>query len=216
MSEDANTAVAGSAGTPVDSATDIAELRAENARLKASLAAASARITELEFRADIDALTGVRNRHGFERELKRSLAYVTRYGTPAVLMYLDFDDFKAINDHHGHGAGDTVLRNVTALLLQNVRASDVVGRLGGDEFAILMWNLDVPLAEAKARRLEAVISQARIDYMGADGVAIGLTVGVSTGVAALEAGVSFSQVLDAADRAMYAQKRGRKLARSVR
>src|SRR5437660_9578831 len=116
-------------------------LVAEVERLELELAAARARMAELEARAEIDPLTDVLNRRGFQRELKRSLAYVKRYGPSAALLYLDLDAFKAINDRHGHAAGDAVLKAVAMVINRHVRASDVVARLGGDEFAVLLWNI---------------------------------------------------------------------------
>ncbi len=132
-------------------------LAAEVDALAAQLEASRARISELEARVDIDPLTDVLNRRGFERELKRSLAYVKRYGSSVALLFIDLDDFKPVNDRHGHAAGDAVLKAVAAALTKNVRASDVVARLGGDEFAVLLWNVNAPDAAAKARSLEAAI-----------------------------------------------------------
>ena len=84
-----------------------------------------------------------------------------RYGTPAALMFIDLDGFKAINDRYGHAAGDALLKAVARELIGHVRASDVVGRLGGDEFGVLMWHLEGPQATAKARELEAMIARCR-------------------------------------------------------
>ena len=125
-------------------------LAAEVERLERELAAARAQMAALAARAEIDPLTDILNRRGFERELKRSLAYVKRYGTSAALIYLDLDDFKRINDRHGHAAGDAVLKAVAMVLTRHVRASDLVARLGGDEFAVLLWNLTE--ADARPRR----------------------------------------------------------------
>src|SRR5215831_15076429 len=111
-----------------------ASLLAENERLKRELAVARARIGELEARADIDPLLDILNRRGFERELKRALAHVKRYGTHASLMFIDLDGFKAVNDRHGHATGDALLKALSRQLIARVRASDIVGRLGGDEF----------------------------------------------------------------------------------
>ena len=127
-------------------------LAAEVDALAAQLEESRARILDLEARVDVDPLTERLNRRGFERELKRSLAYVKRYGTSAALVYLDLDGFKPVNDRHGHGAGDAVLKAVAAALIRNVRASDVVARIGGDEFAVLLWNVSGPAA---ARRHSA-------------------------------------------------------------
>src|ERR1700751_2318186 len=106
-----------------------ASVLAENERLKRELAVARARIGELEARADIDPLLDILNRRGFERELKRALAYVKRYGTQASLMFIDLDGFKAVNDRHGHGTGDALLKALSRQLIARVRASDIVGRL---------------------------------------------------------------------------------------
>ena len=175
---------------------------AEIERLKSELRLARARIFELEARADVDPLLDLLNRRGFERELARSISYVKRYGTDAVLIYLDLDGFKAINDGYGHAAGDDLLRTVAAVLSGTVRASDVVARLGGDEFAVLMWNVNKTHAMLKARDLERTIAAASIVR---DGVV--LSVGASAGVAALSPLDSPEQAIDAADRAMYVRKR---------
>jgi len=95
-------------------------LAAEVERLVADLEASRLRISELETRIEVDPLTEVLNRRGFARELKRSLAYVKRYGATAALVYLDLDAFKPINDRHGHAAGDAVLRAIAATLARNV------------------------------------------------------------------------------------------------
>jgi diguanylate cyclase (GGDEF)-like protein len=179
-----------------------AERLAEIERLKTELTAARARIAELEAHADIDPLLEILNRRGFERELARSIAYVKRYGADAVLLYIDLDGFKTINDAHGHNAGDELLRTVTAALVSQVRASDVIGRLGGDEFALVLWNMSVEHAGGKARALEDVIARATITRGEAK-----LSVGASAGIAALSPLDTAAQAIDAADRAMYMRKR---------
>ena len=187
-----------------DAITAIKSPADELDRLKAELRAARAKITELEARADIDSLLDTLNRRGFERELTRSIAYVKRYGTDAVLIYLDLDGFKSVNDRCGHGAGDELLKAVAAALTSKVRASDVVARLGGDEFAILMWNVSETHAFAKARDLENAVAAVEIQRGG-----IKLSVGASAGVAAVSPLDTPAQAIDAADRAMYLRKRER-------
>jgi diguanylate cyclase (GGDEF)-like protein len=182
-----------------------APLRAEIERLKRELEDARDRIAELELRADVDPLLDVLNRRGFERELKRSLAYVQRYGTAAALLYVDLDGFKAINDRHGHSAGDALLRAVAAELAAHVRASDVVARLGGDEFGVLMWNASEPQALMRAHDLET-----RIAAIGLAHGATTLSVGASAGIAILRGDLDAAALIDAADKAMYARKNERR------
>jgi len=182
-----------------------ASLLAENERLKRELAVARARIGELEARADVDPLLDILNRRGFERELKRALAYVKRYGTQAALMFIDLDGFKAVNDRYGHGAGDALLKAIARELVGHVRASDVVGRLGGDEFGLVIWHVDQEQALAKARELEALIGRAGIVH----GKVL-IEVGASAGMVVLAAGAETDEMIGAADRAMYARKTERR------
>jgi diguanylate cyclase (GGDEF)-like protein len=184
-----------------DEFPSVTALLAENERLKRELAVARARVGELEARADIDPLLDILNRRGFERELKRALAHVKRYGTQAVLMFVDLDGFKAINDRYGHAAGDLLLKAVARELIGHVRASDIVGRIGGDEFGVLLWRLEGPQATAKARQLEAMVAQVGISHGRAR-----IEVAASIGVAPLVEDASPADIIAAADQAMYARK----------
>ncbi|MFZ3311677.1 MAG: GGDEF domain-containing protein, partial [Xanthobacteraceae bacterium] len=183
------------------SRASVMQLAAEVDKLAAQLQASRARIADLEARVDIDPLTDVLNRRGFERELARSLAYVKRYGTSAALLYIDLDDFKPVNDGHGHAAGDAVLKAIAATLLRQVRASDIVARLGGDEFAVLLWNLSAAEAAIKAAALEAAVYATPVSW-GASTFAVA----ASAGVAGLRPLDTPSMVLERADMAMYARK----------
>jgi diguanylate cyclase (GGDEF)-like protein len=176
-------------------------LAAEVERLAAELKASHERIAELEGKIDIDPLTETLNRRGFERELKRSLAYVKRYGATAALIYLDLDDFKPVNDRHGHAAGDAVLKAIAAVFLSRVRACDVVARIGGDEFAVLLWNISEPDARAKASALEAA-AYATPTLWGKSTLAVG----ASAGVAFCGPTDTAAEVLARADADMYARK----------
>jgi diguanylate cyclase (GGDEF)-like protein len=129
-------------------------LAAEVKRLEQELAAARTQMAALAARAEIDPLTDIVNRRGFERELRRACAFVKRYGTSAALIYLDLNDFKRVNDGHGHAAGDAVLQAVAMVLTRYVRASDLAARIGGDEFAVLLWQCSEADAQAKAMALE--------------------------------------------------------------
>jgi diguanylate cyclase (GGDEF)-like protein len=188
-----------------------ARLAAEVERLAAELQASRAHITELEARVDVDPLTETLNRRGFERELKRSLAYVKRYGVSAALIYLDLDEFKPVNDRHGHAAGDAALKAIAAALIRQVRASDVVARIGGDEFVVLLWNVGAIAATAKAAALEAAVYATPVRWGSST-----LMVGASAGVAVVGPLDTPADALARADAAMYARKAERREASSPR
>jgi diguanylate cyclase (GGDEF)-like protein len=187
-----------------------ARLAAEVERLAAELQASRAHITELEARVDVDPLTETLNRRGFERELKRSLAYVKRYGVSAALVYLDLDEFKPVNDRHGHAAGDAVLKAIASALTRHVRASDVVARIGGDEFVVLLWNVSGAAAAAKAAAFEAAVYATPVRWGAST-----LVVGASAGVAFMGPLDTPAEVLARADAAMYARKAERRCVSSL-
>ena len=188
---------------PPPARADGMKLAAEVARLEFELAVARAQMVDLAARAETDPLTDLPNRRGFERELKRSLAYVKRYGPSAALLYLDLDGFKSVNDRHGHAAGDAVLKAVAMVLNRHVRASDVVARLGGDEF-VLLWNIGEADARKKALTIEAAVARTTATHAGAT-----LSIGASAGAALLLPLDKPVDVLDRADRAMYERKAAR-------
>ncbi len=174
-------------------------------RLRAQLAKAQARIAELQASADIDFLLDIPNRRGFERELHRSIAYIKRYQASGALIVLDVDRLKPINDAFGHAAGDQVLKAIVAVLLRQIRSSDVVGRLGGDEFALLLWNLSETDARAKAAALEQAIDHLTFTFRGRT-----VTAGASAGVAILGPHAEAGRALEQADSAMYVRKAQRR------
>ena len=180
-------------------------------RLRARLAEARRQIADLKQHADTDVLLDIQNRRGFERELRRSLAYVKRYHATAALLYLDVDRLKPINDRHGHAAGDAALKAIARELTDRVRMSDIVGRLGGDEFGILLWNLEPADAEKKARALEASIDALPLTFRGRT-----LHLGISAGVTMLDGVDETADALTRADAAMYQRKLERRAARRRR
>jgi diguanylate cyclase (GGDEF)-like protein len=181
------------------------DVEGELAQLRAELARAQARIAELEACADIDPLLEILNRRGFDRELARAISYTGRYQTPAVLMFIDLDGFKAVNDRQGHAVGDALLQAVARELIAHVRASDVVGRLGGDEFGVIMWHVEPTQAAAKGRELERLIEAVTLPQGSAT-----LSVGASAGIVPIAPGTTPVALIDAADRAMYVRKRERR------
>jgi diguanylate cyclase (GGDEF)-like protein len=159
--------------------------------------------TALERLATQDELTGALNARAFEERLSEELERDRRYNVPLALLYLDLDDFKAVNDRHGHRTGDAVLRLVVNATRRAVRQSDIVGRLGGDEFAVLMPETEGAVAEAAATRLADGI---RTVFRGTPSVtaSIGLVSTVNTSIIRAE------DLLRRADEAMYDAKRGGK------
>jgi len=154
---------------------------------------------QLRHLADHDPLTGLMNRRGFDRELRRHVSRTDRYGAEGALLMLDLDDFKQYNDGHGHAAGDQLLRSVAAILNGRLRSGDIVGRIGGDEFAVLLPKANSQQAETVAAALVKAIGDA--DHNGH-------RVTVSIGVFNFAPGepASESGAMVGADAAMYNAK----------
>jgi diguanylate cyclase (GGDEF)-like protein len=161
--------------------------------------------SQLVHRSLHDPLTGLPNRLLFQDRLWHALERGRRENTTTCVLITDLDGFKAINDQHGHAAGDVLLKAVAAELAAHVRASDVVARLGGDEFGVLMWNAGKPQAMMRARDLEM-----RIDELPVTHGAAQLSVGASVGVTLLGGDIDVAALIDAADKAMYARKKERR------
>jgi diguanylate cyclase (GGDEF)-like protein len=134
--------------------------------LQAELAAERRKTKDLKAKIETDSLVNVLNRRGFERELNRAITHSGRYQTSAAIIFLDLDNFKAINDRWGHPVGHETLQVVAKTLSSAVRSSDVVARVGGDEFAILLWHVNASNALAKARSIERVIAITEIPSAG--------------------------------------------------
>jgi diguanylate cyclase (GGDEF)-like protein len=162
----------------------------------------SERMQELQRLASHDSLTGLKNRRRFEEDLRTELARSRRERQPGALLMLDIDDFKGVNDTLGHPAGDRVIEEISRVLSDRIRETDVLARLGGDEFAIVLPGTD----EARARHVaEAIATAVREHELAENG---GRRVTVSIGVTQFGNGGSddFDTVLSAADNAMYGAK----------
>ncbi|MEJ1967366.1 MAG: GGDEF domain-containing protein [Rhizomicrobium sp.] len=180
----------------------IVTLMGEVDSLRRELAATRARLDEAEKTADQDQLLPLLNRRAFVRELTRYIAFAGRYGTSASLIYFDLNDFKAVNDTHGHAGGDAVLRNFAAVLSDNVRDSDCVGRLGGDEFGVLLSHADQDQAHKKADILAQKLRAAPTAWNGGT-----IPMSFAYGAFELKAGDDADLAMARADEAMYAHKR---------
>ena len=157
---------------------------------------------QLQQLATRDPLTNVLNARAFSGELAQELTRNRRYGRPLALIYLDLDDFKNVNDAHGHATGDAVLRLVADAMRAAVRQADSVGRLGGDEFAVLMPETEGSVAHGAANRL---VTSIRTVFRGTPPVTASIGVVSVTGT---EAGTD--ELLRKADQAMYEAKRAGK------
>jgi diguanylate cyclase (GGDEF)-like protein len=154
---------------------------------------------ELQTMAFSDALTGLMNRRAFDEMMEREMRGHRR-GEPLVLLLIDIDSFKAINDEYGHLAGDEVIRQVGRVLQANLRADDTVSRYGGEEFVMLLRDLRLDRAEAIAERL-------RMQIAGFGGLPEAIGVTVSIGLAVHDPGDTFASLLKRSDDALYCAKR---------
>lgn len=148
-----------------------------------------------------DPLTGLLNRAGFHDAVERVRARAARAQTALTLLYLDLDDFKPVNDTHGHEAGDEVLRTVAQRLVSQVRASDLVSRLGDDEFAVLCDDLDDHHRGILVQRITEAIEEPI--PIGNHQIRISASIGVSTH----DATADLDLLLRTADEQMYRHKR---------
>jgi diguanylate cyclase (GGDEF)-like protein len=174
--------------------SEIDGLRLDVEQLKLSLA-------EAEASADHDTLAPIYNRRAFVREVQRILAMVKRHEVEASLIYFDLNNFKAINDAHGHPAGDAVIRAIGEILIRQTRQTDVVGRIGGDEFAVVLTHVGPEAAAMKAEALAATLCTEKVLFSG-----IPLYVSAAYGVTALGLMDTAEKALARADEAMYADK----------
>lgn len=151
------------------------------------------RAQHVERVSQLDYLTGLANREGFDRMLGIEWRRAMRYGHTLGLVFIDLDDFKRFNDSNGHLAGDRLLREVAAVINSEARASDYTARLGGDEFVILCPETDGKGLEALLRRLEAA--------------SVGLAVSLSIGFThQIPTDTSAEDLVGRADAAMYQAK----------
>ena len=151
-----------------------------------------------------DALTGLVNRRSFEMTLSREVDRVARSGEAALLLALDIDHFKAVNDTYGHAAGDLVIQAVAGAINQAVRPMDTVARVGGEEFAVVLPNCATSFGEAVAERVRERVQGLRVEV--APGQVLGVT--VSLGGAFAPQWVRSSSLLwmERADRQLYRAK----------
>jgi diguanylate cyclase (GGDEF)-like protein len=161
------------------------------------------RVASVAEQAMIDPLTGAANRRGFERALAIELERSERRAHPCALVVVDLDDFKQVNDRHGHDVGDTVLVTLAERLRESVRSADTVARLGGEEFALLLPETDLQGALAVAARARAAFEESGVPLRRGGRLAVT----ASFGVADFPASSDRTTLMRHADEALYAAKR---------
>ncbi len=175
---------------PLESFADLVQLAIGNAEAWQTLT----------HQATTDAVTGLPNRQWFDQSLANEIARAQRHGRPLSLVLLDLDNFKRVNDIHGHPVGDRVLHELGARLSAQARRSETVARIGGEEFAWILAETDGEDAFTAADQVRAAIASAPFVDVGP------LT--VSAGVSTLTAGGTSERLIAEADAAMYEAKRG--------
>jgi diguanylate cyclase (GGDEF)-like protein len=200
-----------------DALVDGAIARAKTGDLDAALNAISEaedlieaqrrRIAYLETLSLSDELTGLTNRRGFMAALHRELAYAKRdQQAHGILMMFDLDDFKAVNDGHGHPAGDAYLSSFAAALGAEVRPSDVVARLGGDEFAVLLTRVAAKPGVLRAQTIIKNINSKMMSWRNHT-----LPLKASCGLSVYTGRDITEAVIVSADLKLYADKQKRKV-----
>ena len=175
-------------------------------RADTAISAYKDRIAILEQMATTDELTGLMNRRGFydafERDLDRANRDITNGG---LLIMIDLDNFKQINDQHGHEAGDDALRLVARTLQSHIRKMDIAARLGGDEFVLLFTNADPVATAERAQILNKTLNRLTLKWEGER-----IPVRASLGMRHYKKGDSMEKILSQADYQMYANKKGKR------
>jgi diguanylate cyclase len=151
-----------------------------------------------------DALTGLANRRQFELALAREIDRVARAGEPALVLMIDIDHFKRVNDGHGHAAGDLVLKSVAQALADCIRPMDTVARFGGEEFAMILPNCAPAFGQTVAERIRVKVEGRRVAV--APGQEIGVTVSIGGAFAPQWVRSSSALWVDRADRQLYRAK----------
>ncbi len=155
----------------------------------------------LQQRAEIDPLTGLLNRRGFEANAQNTIENARAIGSPVSLLICDIDHFKAVNDTFGHSAGDAAIKQVAKVIKENCRESDVAGRIGGEEFCILLPTATLQMANLVAETIRTNVKSFPIEQVG------NKTVTISIGIALLDSDETYETCLQRADEALYAAKR---------
>lgn len=175
-------------------------------QLNERVEALQTRLSQVEAEAALDPLTRVANRHGFQRTLARMLEQARTKHMPLSIAMIDVDDFKVINDTHGHPIGDRVLLCTAQWLTKGLRQTDFIARYGGEEFAILLGSSTVAQVEDRLRQLLTAIAGSSYEYeLLGEKERVSFT--VSCGLTELQVGDTEETLIQRADDALYEAKR---------
>ena len=152
--------------------------------------------------ADTDPLTNLMNRRSFLAAAADAMEYFRRYERPIAALIVDIDHFKAVNDSHGHAAGDAVIKRTSELIQDTLRSTDKLARFGGEEFVVMLREVDEEGAHASAKRIQEIIATNPIGY-GNQWIEITVSIGVT--LVAME-DRDFQDAIERADRALYMAK----------
>ncbi len=183
---------------------DITERKLNEQQLAAQAAQLTEQAQELERLMLVDDLTGLYNRRGLQIVGEQALYKARRDGTGVVLLFLDLDGLKQINDQHGHSAGDKAIRALADVIREVTRESDIAARVGGDEFAMLLFDEDGQAAASVVERIERGAATAR------ERNSLQCELSASVGVCEIDPRTpgSIEDLLEQADRSMYHEKLG--------
>ena len=172
----------------------LADLEKESSKLKA-------RVQKERMQAQVDTLTGIANRLGYDQHLAQEYARWKRFGNPLTLVVWDIDHFKRINDDYGHAAGDKALKTIAHLLAGKVRETDYLARYGGEEFILIMPGATMDSAKNVAEKLREIVANSGFHFKGAP-----VKITISAGIAEFTSNDTPINVFDRADKALYHAK----------
>lgn len=161
------------------------------------------RLEELQELAMHDPLTGIANRRFVEINLAARLEELKRYGFDFSVMFLDADNFKLINDTHGHAVGDRILKMISATVANSLRSFDIIGRWGGEEFIVLLINTKKEDMVNLAERLRKLVEKSALTLENGEI----LKITVSVGATSAQNGDTVESLVDRADKLMFESKR---------
>lgn len=196
--------VSSQVGLPMMTDDVVDEMKKQIAALRKEVALLRIANSELERVVVRDTLTPLYNRRHFISSVADRISRVSRYGSHSVIMFIDVDNMKIVNDRYGHAAGDFALMHVAGIIGGAVRSTDVAARVGGDEFALILDEIDHDQAEQKMQVLDALVRETPCQF-GEER----LPISASFGCTPITADDTEFSIMARADEAMYVNKRRR-------